>query len=87
MPRYEPKAATRLALVWARMPPEDRRVICSLGGLVAGAELAPLENLSESQLQRIAKGMRAILSLATECRFALSYGRAASRPGDSLHSN
>jgi len=78
MGAYTSRATTRLALVWRRMPQHDRRVICQLGGLVSGAELAPLENLSEQQLQCLAKGMRAIVSLASECSFALSYSRQAS---------
>lgn len=79
MPAYQSRAATRLALVWGRMPQHDRRVICQLGGLVQGAELAPIENFSEQQLQSIAKGMRAVVSLAGECSFALSYSRATSK--------
>ena len=84
MPGYQSKAATRLAIVWQRMPAEDRRVVCSLGGLVAGAELAPIENFSDAQLQRIAKGMRAVVGLAAECRFALSYGRTPAKPRNYL---
>ncbi len=74
---YTSRATTRLALVWQRMPQHDRRVICLLGGVVQGVESAPLENLSDQQLQCIAKGMRAVLSLAGECSFALSYSRDA----------
>jgi hypothetical protein len=75
MAHYRSRASTRLALVWQRMPQADRRVVCLLGGLVQGAELAPVQNFSEQQLQCIAKGMRAIVSLAGECSFALSYSR------------
>ncbi len=78
MPRYEIRAAGRLVQVWRRMPQHDRRVICLLGGLAQAGEYVPLENFSEQQLQCIAKGMRAVISLASECNFALSYSRAAS---------
>jgi hypothetical protein len=79
MAAYTSRASTRLALVWRRMPQQDRRVVCLLGGLVQGAEFAAVENLSEQQLQCLAKGMRAVVSLADECSFALSYSRDSSK--------
>ncbi len=75
---YQSRAGGRLAIVWRRLPQQDRRVICLLGGLVQGAELAPLENLSDQQLQCVAKGMRAVVSLSAECSFGLSYSRSES---------
>lgn len=75
MSSYQSKAGDRFALVWQRMPIEDRQVICQLGGIAPGSAAADLGLLSHWQLQKIARGMRAVISLAGECELALSYKR------------
>lgn len=64
-----------MPVVWERLTLAERRIVCELGGLVPGAALVPLANFSAAQMRQLTAGMRAVVSLGQECRFALSYGR------------
>lgn len=72
---YKSRLPARLPLVWARLSQDERRIVCQLGQLVPGAAAVPFENFKESEVQQITRGMRALLALARECEFALSYTR------------
>lgn len=73
MARYRSSVSTRLRVSWERITPADRAVIVQLAHLPGGATLVPFQNFSAEDLQRLVAGMRVLVNLGDECRFALGY--------------
>jgi hypothetical protein len=75
--RYRSNVPVRLSVSWERLPLNDRVWILQVSKLPIGAHSVPFKNFTPRDLQQLVAGMRAIVSLADECRFALGYARAA----------
>lgn len=71
--RYRSSVPARLQVSWERLPAADRALLVQLARLPGGATLVPFQNFSADDLQRLVSGMRALVNLADECRFALGY--------------
>lgn len=70
---YRSSVPARLRVSWDRLTPADRALIVQLARLPGGATLVPFQNFSPDDLQRLVAGMRVLVNLADECRFALGY--------------
>jgi hypothetical protein len=77
--RYRSSVPVRLSVSWERLGTPERSLIVQLGRLPAGAVQVPFSNFSRADLQQLIAGMRAIVSLSDECRFALGYQRVRER--------
>lgn len=73
MPGYRSSVPARLRVSWERITAADRALIVQLAQLPRGATLVPFQNFSTDDLQHLVAGMRALVNLADECRFALGY--------------
>lgn len=73
MAAYRSSVPARLRVSWERLPAADRALIVQLARLPNGATLVPFQNFGADDVQRLVAGMRALVSLADECRFALGY--------------
>lgn len=74
--RYRSRMSVRLSVSWERLPSVERQFILQLAKLPIGAHAVPFKNFTPRDLQQLVAGMRALVSLAEECRFALGYARA-----------
>lgn len=73
--RYRSSVPVRLQVSWARLVVSERALLLQLSQLPPGASHVPFENFTARDLQQLIAGMRALVSLAEECRFALGYAR------------
>jgi hypothetical protein len=78
--RYRSSVPVRLEVSWARLPVSDRVLLLQLSRLPIGAHSIPFRNFNQRDLAALAAGMRVLIGLAEECRFALGYARAPKPP-------
>ncbi len=73
MPAYRSSVPTRLRVSWERITLTDRALIVQLAKLPGGATRVPFQNFSAEDVQRLVAGMRVLVNMGDECRFALGY--------------